>query len=368
MTTVSRTGSMGRPRQRGDGTWCRPIRWYDSEGIRRSETVTLNGPNDALTSQRRLDLRLREAEAERVGLRQRRKVSAPTVSELAVRAEREFMPLRQKPPQRISTMTILALRWEPAFGDRPIDEVTPADVRGVLAKMRDQGRAPATCNRALAALSVVMEAAKGWEYIHHNPCRGQRLKEGRKVPRYLTRAEVPRFLAAASDKWRGFFATAVYTGMRLSELTGLRWRDVNLDRGVFVVRSSRSEGETKSGHQRGIPIHSELRQHLPERGPPDHLVFIGGKRRLARHSDPVNDRITAPTKALKTTLLAAGVERHLSMHDLRHTFATLAVEAGVDLRTLQELLGHSTLAMTSRYLHASADKADALGRMTFEAN
>jgi integrase len=211
-----------------------------------------------------------------------------------------------------------------------------------------------------------MEAAKGWEYIKHNPCRGQRLREGRKVPRYLTKAEVPRFLAAATDKWRPFFATAVYTGMRLSELTGLRWRDVDLERGVFVVRSSRAEGETKSGHQRSIPIHPELRPYLPEAGAPGHLVFQGGKRRLARTADPVNDRVVSPTKALKKALAGAGIERHLSMHDLRHTFATMAVEAGVDLRTLQELLGHSTLAMTSRYLHASADKAEALGRMSFE--
>lgn len=102
---------------------------------------------------------------------------------------------------------------------------------------------------------------------------------------------------------------------------------------------------------------------LPEPGPSSHLVFQGGKRRLARTADPENDRIISPTKALTSTLKKAGIDRHLSMHDLRHTFATLAIEAGVDPRTLQELLGHSSMAMTSRYLHASADKMEALSRM-----
>lgn len=365
MSTVSRTGTVGAAYQRSDGTWGRKLRWYDSEGVRRSETVTVSGPRDELTARRRLDLRLREAEQERVGLRERRKVSGPTLSELAVRAERELMPLRQKLHQRISTMRILAQRWEPPFGARPVEEISPADVRGVLAMMRAEGRAAATCNRALAALSVVMEAAKGWGFIQHNPCRGQRLKEGRKVPRYLTRAEVPRFLAACSRKWRPFFATAVYTGMRLSELTGLRWRDVDLERAVFIVRSSVDEDSTKSGHQRVIPIHPELINQLPEAEAPDHLVFKGGRRRGARQPDPTTDRIVSPTKALQNALTAAGIERHIGMHDLRHTFATLAVEAGIDLRTLQALLGHSTLAMTSRYLHASADKATALARLSF---
>lgn len=92
MSTISRTGTIEGQRVRKDGSIAHRIRWYDSEGARRSEVVT----GDRRVAQRRLDLRLREAEQERVGLRERRKETGPPLSELAIRAEREFMPLRQK--------------------------------------------------------------------------------------------------------------------------------------------------------------------------------------------------------------------------------------------------------------------------------
>lgn len=358
---VSRKGTIGKPRTAKDGTVSRKIGWFDSDGVRQWETV----PGDKAAAQRRLDARLREAEEERVGLRVKTRAQAPTLAEVAVRADREYLPTRQRPEQRLRTLAKLANWWEPALGDKPVDEIGTADIRAVLAKMRTAGRTRATCNRALAALSVILEAAKEWGFITVNPCRepSLRQREGRKVPRFLTAAEARKVIELADPEWRPLFAMAVYTGMRLGELAALRWRDVDLEGGWITVRGSHDDGP-KSGHQRALPIHDELRPHLPEPGPADHLVFMARPHKGTGKVDPTADAIVAPGKALARALKRAGIERHITFHDLRHTFATLCLEAGVSLRTLQDFMGHSSLTVTARYAHLVADRGAALSRLS----
>lgn len=354
---VSRKGSKSGPHHYADGkTWWR-IQWLQG-GVRRSESV----PGAEAVADRRLMKRLQEAEEERVGLRRPTPIVAPTLSELGLRAEREHLPHRQRPDSVIRTLALLARWWEPSLGGRPVDTISVADIRAVLAAIRSKGRTAATANRALAALSIVFEFACELGLIAINPARGRGLRqsEGRKVPRYLSAAEAARVIAESDPEWRAFFATALYTGMRLGELAALRRQDVDLERGVIHVRGSHGNDAPKSGHQRTVGIMAQLRPHiegLPP-GEPTHLVFQGGLRRGAHRADPTGDRIVAPRKALLRALAAAGVKRHLSMHDLRHTFATLYLDAGATPRDLQEALGHSSLAMSSRYAHATGKKLE----------
>lgn len=342
------------PRTLADGTISRRIRWFDTSGARRSEIVY---GSDVRAAQRRLDQRLRETEDERVGLRRPDTEVAPTLSELGVRAVKDYLPSRQRPAQVGRTLTLLVQWWEPAIGEKPIDEITVADVRGVLSGMRAAGRAAATCNRALAALSVIFQFAEDLELVDRNPCRGRvRQREGRKVPRYLSPAEAVALITAADGVWRGYFATAIYAGLRRGELAELRHGDIDrTNRMIHVRRAVDRAGAiqdmTKSGHARSIDVADELWAHLPDAGPADHLVFRGRARR-GRAPDPTTDCIATPQKALTRALSAARIERHISTHDLRHTFATLCVARGIDVRELQRLLGHSTLAMTAKYVHA----------------
>lgn len=360
---VSRTGSVEQPVRRRDGTWAAKIRYFDGDGVRRCETVYGPSPSAAKdAARRRLHTRLQEAEQERVGLRVRPRERPPTLAEVALRAEREVLPLRQRPRQILQTLAHLANWWEPRFGQAPVDEIDAAKIRAVLAEMRAAGRTPAYCNRVLSALSVVLEAAVGWDYLERNPCRtpGLRQREGRKVPRYLTRTEAARLIRQAEDRWRPFFAFLLYTGARFGEARSLRWRDVDLERRAVHIR------DPKSGHDRAIPLHPHLVELLAPAGPPDHLVFQG-RARQPGHPDPVNDMVSRPHRALERALKAAGIRRHLSIHDLRHTFATLYLEAGGNVRRLQELLGHSTPTMTFRYLHVvDAGRAADIERLDFD--
>ena len=338
---VSRKGTVEGPftYAKTGGTWHR-IWWYQG-GRRRSEAV----PGARALADRRLLKRMQEAEEERVGLRQPERVVAPTLAEVALRAEREFLPHRQQPDSIVRTLTLLARWWEPTLGAKPVDAIKAGDIRAVISGMRTKGRTGATCNRALAALSCVLEAAVEWEHIPANPCRGRglRSREEEKTPRVLTVDEARRVVASCSPLWRDFFAAAIYTGCRLSDLTKMRWSQVSPDGQTIHVVG-------KGKRARAIPIFRPLAELLPPRGKPDDLVF---PRRSQKTGQVETDgsRIVSPQKALGAALRAAGVERHLSMHDLRHTFASIYMAQNSDLVGLSRLLGHSNVATTARYVH-----------------
>lgn len=359
MTTVSRTGSLTGPHERESGQKAFRIRWFDHDGRRRSEYVT----GDRRTAERRLARRLQEAEEVRVGVRSPTAVGAPTLEEVTLRAEREVLPLRQRERQRLRTLVLMQQWWGPLL-QLPVDQVTPPTIRAILATKRTAGRSAATCNRAVAALSVVLEAAREWGHCKTNAARGIRLREGRKAPRVLAAAEARALLTAAlvdgksQAQWPALMALCIYAGLRRSEATSLRWGDIDLSQGRIIVR------DTKSGHDRVVPLHTELRAWLPgTAGDPDHLVLQGRRRRGSAVADPESDELVGVQKALTRALSAAGLP-HRSIHDLRHTFASLAVQAGVDLRTLQDALGHSTLAMTARYVHSLGVAGAGLDKLT----
>lgn len=358
LVTVSRTGSKSGPYDRADGTKAYRIRWFDHEGRRRSEYVT----GDARAAERRLAKRLQEAEEVRVGVRTPTAPTAPTLEAVALRADREVLPLRQRPRQQLRTLVMIRDWWAPLL-QTPVDRIRPADVRAILATRRTAGRSPATCNRATAALSVMLEAAREWGHCQVNATRGIRLKEGRKTPRILSAAEARRLLAMAvadtksQAMWPALLALCIYAGLRKSEATSLRWRNVDIEQGRLIVR------DTKSGHDRVVPLHPELRPWLPPAGAPDHLVLQGRRRRGAAAANPEADQLVGAQKALSRALEAGGLP-HRSMHDLRHTFASLAVQAGVDLETLRVALGHSSLAQTSRYVHSLGIAGAGLDKIT----
>ena len=193
----------------------------------------------------------------------------------------------------------------------------------------------ATANRHLTLLRSIFSKAKAWgDFYGDNPC--QQVKKRGEPPhrmRYLSYEEMDAFLKAAHSRLRPILACALLTGMRRGEILGLRWENLNLDRGVIYILQS------KSGKPREVPIASKLREILLNLGPKSQgPVFDLPVIMLRRYFD----------KALKDAGLAA-----FRFHDLRHTFASHFVMRTNDLPTLQKLLGHSSSAMTQRYAHLS---------------
>ena len=171
-----------------------------------------------------------------------------------------------------------------------------------------------------------------------------------KVPappfRFFPLEEIDRILAAAAPRWRPMIALASRTGLRIGELIGLRWEDVNLDSQVLVVRQAITKGvltTPKSGKPREVPISDETTQILRSiqhtRGP---FVFA--------RADGGHVNQSRATEALRAACVAAKITP-AGWHTLRHSFASNLAESDTSLKAIQEMLGHSSIKETERYAH-----------------
>jgi integrase len=226
------------------------------------------------------------------------------------------------------------------FGSRQLRDVTPLPVDAYVSR-RAQLRKPATVNRDLVVLRHMFQKALDWGKAIDNPVTHQKpLRANNRRLRYLSHEEIGRLLSAADDILRPLLVVALHTGLRRSESFALTWQDVDVKQGVTRVLHS------KNGERREIPMTNTLRatlQRLPRRLSSDH-VFPG----------KTGQGLVDVRKRFHRTLQEAAIEGFV-FHDLRHTFASHLVMAGVDLVTVKEFLGHKDLKMTLRYAHLAPD-------------
>lgn len=206
----------------------------------------------------------------------------------------------------------------------------------------ERGWSKSTFNRYRAIFSRLLNLAVRNGYLARNPATNVlRFSEAEsKRTRHLSLEEVRSLLHSCNQLFYPIALTALHTGMRLSEILNLQWEDVDLKKRRILVRKS------KAKKQRLIPVDQTLAEcllGLPSRLS-GNLVFPSPRTGRVRYD------VKKPFAEAKKR---AGI-RNLRFHDLRHTFASLLVEQGVSLRTIQELLGHSSLKMTERYAHANA--------------
>lgn len=237
-----------------------------------------------------------------------------------------------------------------AFGDKFLTEITSALIERYKQR-RLQSIKPATVNRELACLKHMFSMAQNWEYTKENPVKKVKLlKEPPGRLRYLTEKEIQDLLTVCQGRLYSIVFTALYTGMRKSELLYLRWKDIDFQNKTITLR------KTKNNEMRIIPVNETLWRefrllYLKRRGP---YVFSNREK-------PYQNLDNAFAKALKE----AGI-KDFRFHDLRHTFASHLVMKGVDIRTVQKLMGHKNIKMTLRYAHLSPDhERTAINRLDF---
>jgi integrase len=244
------------------------------------------------------------------------------------------------------------LRVGPAVGERRLADVTRRDLQDLRDALLTEGFNASTVVGTLMSLSVVYRRAVSRGEIVVNPTVGLEMPAVRsKRDRVASPEESALLLAALPERDRALWATAMYAGLRRGELTALRIEDVDLDRGVIQVRRGWDivEGEisTKSGRERKVPIASPLRKHLEphlKRIPwSTGLIFgLGGER-------PFNG--TPTVRRAERAWAAAGLDR-ITLHECRHTFASLMIEAGVNAKALAMYMGHANISFTfDRYGH-----------------
>jgi integrase len=250
-------------------------------------------------------------------------------------------------------------RWEKALRGKTLRQVLPEDIARFITQRRVAGKAPATINRELAFLRRVFNVALKNRKVDANPVTSDVFsKENNQRVRYLTADEETRLRAALGEAEWPPVAFALHTGFRQGNQFRLQWADVNFDTGMIRAR------HTKSGEDYFVPMNDELRALL--RALPSRMrsawVFPSATGATPLDARNYVNRVFTPA------LGKAGIQG-FRWHDLRHTFASRLVMAGVDLRTVQELMGHKTLAMTMRYAHLSpAHKLDAVQRLNAPAN
>lgn len=224
------------------------------------------------------------------------------------------------------------------FAKRKLAEVTRQDVEIYRIRRLEEGASPSTINREVAQIKHMLSVAETWGLIKRNPIKGMKdLKENDDRWRYLTREEFERLRAVISPHYTDLLTFLTYTGIRLGDVLALRWRDVDLDKGIVVIRGS----QTKGGKTYSVPLHEEvlavLRKRAEQRKSKEDRIFP--------HSGP------SFRKAFKRALRLAGLPTTIRIHDLRHTFASWLALGGVPLQQIQLLLGHKDFQTTLRYAH-----------------
>ena len=267
-----------------------------------------------------------------------------------------------KPSYARSTEQILRVHLVPHFGDAELRTVSSEAV--ALFKARQAKKlAPKTVNNHLGALSRLFRSAVEWGYAERNPVKGVGLL---KLPpqefRFWDAEQSEAFLAkvlGVDPEWHAFFLCALRTGLRLGELFALRWGDVDLVKRALHVRRSWSHGHLttpKSGRGRSLPVSPELASALHA------LRHLRGELVFCQADGSFLTRARVKHPFWRCTRRAGLPE--IRLHDLRHSFASQLVMAGVPLVAVQQYLGHSDLAMTMRYAHLSpAARQDYVARL-----
>jgi integrase len=269
----------------------------------------------------------------------------PTFEEFAKRF------LREHPGDRRSDHypTVLK-RIQPYFEGVPIREISRSDldrfrIRLLTEQVPKLGRPLSTTSvlKILRTMHRILKVAVRWGVIDANPAVEMEKPPARKhKTRYLTPEEFRKVEAVALDWLRPMLRMAVTTGMRLKEVVGLRWEDVDRNAGVIHVTE-----DSKTG-TRVIPMSKTVQQILA--GQVRHLlspmVFVNADGR-----DYTSEAArTWISQATKRAMRKGGIE-DASFHTLRHTAAAWMVQEGATLFEVQNVLGHSTPAMTQRYAH-----------------
>ena len=287
-----------------------------------------------------------------------------TVSDLVERYIRDVLPRKVKVGRFYATQLGW---WKRQIGDVLLSELTPvliSEHRELLSQtetIRKTKKSNATVNRYLAALSTAISTAiNEWGWMEDNILRKvSKLKEPRGRVRYFSDEERERFLLACKESHNSDLYVAVIlalsTGGRKIEIWGLSWKDVDLKNGFITFE------ETKNDEPRSVPLQGHALELMLKRSKVprfDTDLVFPSRVDQQKHFDF--------RRPFQMALRTAKIE-DFRWHDLRHCAASYLVMAGVDMRTVAEILGHKTLQMTQRYTHLSPEHLkDAVAKMNLK--
>lgn len=244
-----------------------------------------------------------------------------------------------------------------SFGRTPRpSEVDTVDLRDYVAAMHEAGYAETSISRRLASFRSFFRYAQRDGLVSGNPAKPLRNpRKKRKLPHFLTTKQLGKLLAAPplnkpfGLRDRAIMETMYSAGLRVSELVGMNDEDIDFKAGLVTVRG-------KGKRERLSPLGKFALQALKRWLNKRKLSRKSGKRGLSPvFVNKFGDRITTRSigRILEKYIKQTGLDHRTTPHTLRHSFATHLLDAGADIRSVQELLGHKSLVTTQIYTHVS---------------
>ena len=261
----------------------------------------------------------------------------------------------------------VASKWgadaEPPY---PWTDLSEADARNFILAFTKDGAKATTVLRKIAAARAFCRFLQREERIIDNPfslLKGPR--KAKTLPRVLSAEDVARFLERPAIDFRegriseyaylqdcAMFEALYSTGCRISEMTSVKWGEIDFDRGTLIVTGKGSKDRLVILGRPALAALAELRKKTEELNPAlaEAKADVFRSNRLIRASSRFVER------RMKRYLAEAGLPTDVTPHKLRHSFATHLLDAGADLRSVQEMLGHASLSTTQIYTHVSVER------------
>ncbi len=286
-----------------------------------------------------------------------------------------------KPRTTESYARIIEQRLNAALGEKEMSELTAVDMQLLVTELMRRGNrithgglAASTVNTVITVMQSSLKTAVNAGLIGANAARGvRRPRVGYRKPECFTVPEQKKIEAAVLyggyDKMFGV-VLCLYTGLRIGELLALEWSDIDLKAGLIAVGKTRA---ARTGTAYGEPKTPSSRRVIPV--PKQIVAWLKNVKRTAKSAYVAEFRGKPVSVREYQRCFAAMLHRlgipHKGFHSLRHTFATRALECGMDVKTLSEILGHKNAALTlNRYAHSlfdhKAEMMNKLGRLLSE--
>lgn len=230
------------------------------------------------------------------------------------------------------------------FKGKNLSEILLKDIEAFVVYLtKERKLKKATVNRYISFISSTFDICIKNKLCSLNPCKElKKFKEDNQKIRYLTTEEEKRLFEFLPERIKPIIITALHTGLRRGNILNLKWSDIDFDYNFIEILKQDNKGHKSIK----IPLSDKLLEVLNSIPKTSEYVFINPQT-----GEPYNEI----TKSFNNACKKANIE-NFRFHDLRHTVATRLVERGVDIRTVQEIMAHSSIVTTQRYMHPTPQR------------
>ena len=247
----------------------------------------------------------------------------------------------------------------PILGDKLPHMLKKSDVENFMDKLSDKGLSAGTITNVFRLLSVIISKAQDENVIVENICKGIRkpYMQKRKITVLSRNAQYLLERSCEKEKTGILPLLALYTGMRVGEISALKWSDVDLDEGLLYVKGTAQRITKHIGNEKKTKVYIGA----PKTASSERVIALSPRMidYLLKHKETADSEYVISCKGhiaeprvcqyrFEVLLKKAGIGK-VSFHSLRHTYATRCLEQGIDVKTLSQLMGHSGVEMTLKY-------------------